>query len=260
MGIWADLNAVRSEQHPEKRRDNGALQNLAECSTRVVCSPGLASWCGGVPPLSGEPGHSGQNPQRVTETADGVNRGRSSLTGDGSGSTLTGGMVLGWYLSDPRLGIPSVSHRPACLLRVSDGSAWLAPGGVVRRRHALLRQHQRHPGIGPHPPSPHVNSRCHSNGVGRPKSARALAGRKSADSLYPTEACPGQLTRYSAGMTQKEMVLEAIRELPDDASVREIADRLEFLAVIQSGIDQLDRGAGVPHEEVKRQLASWLTR
>ena len=60
-------------------------------------------------------------------------------------------------------------------------------------------------------------------------------------------------------MTQKEMVLEAIRELPDDASVREIADRLEFLAAIQGGLDQLDRGEGVPHEEVKRQLASWLT-
>ena len=60
-------------------------------------------------------------------------------------------------------------------------------------------------------------------------------------------------------MTQKEMVLHAFRELPDNASVRELADRLEFLAAIQSGLDQLDRGEGIPHEEVKRQLASWLT-
>jgi len=60
-------------------------------------------------------------------------------------------------------------------------------------------------------------------------------------------------------MTQKEMVLDAIRELPDDASVRDIADRLEFLAAIQIGLDQLDRGEGIPHEEVKKQLASWLT-
>jgi predicted transcriptional regulator len=60
-------------------------------------------------------------------------------------------------------------------------------------------------------------------------------------------------------MTQKEMVLDAIRNLPDDASVRDIADRLEFLAAIQSGLDQLDRGEGIPHEEVKKQLASWLT-
>jgi len=60
-------------------------------------------------------------------------------------------------------------------------------------------------------------------------------------------------------MTQKEMVLDAIRELPDDASVRDIADRLEFLAAIQIGLDQLDRGEGIPHEEVKKQLASWFT-
>jgi len=55
------------------------------------------------------------------------------------------------------------------------------------------------------------------------------------------------------------MVLDAIRELPDNVSVRDIADRLEFLAAIQSGLDQLDRGEGIPHEEVKKQLASWLT-
>ena len=60
-------------------------------------------------------------------------------------------------------------------------------------------------------------------------------------------------------MTPKQMVLDAIRELPDNVSVRDIADRLEFLAAIQSGLDQLDRGEAIPHEEVKKQLASWLT-
>jgi predicted transcriptional regulator len=60
-------------------------------------------------------------------------------------------------------------------------------------------------------------------------------------------------------MTEKEMVLNAIHELPDSASVRDIADRLQFLAAIQSGLDQLDRGEGISHEEVKRQMASWVT-
>lgn len=59
-------------------------------------------------------------------------------------------------------------------------------------------------------------------------------------------------------MTQKKLVLEAINELPDEASLAEIAERIEFLAAIQKGIDQLDRGEGIPHEEVKRQLATWL--
>jgi predicted transcriptional regulator len=60
-------------------------------------------------------------------------------------------------------------------------------------------------------------------------------------------------------MTEKEMVLKTISELPDDCSIDEIADRIEFLAAVQKGLDQLDRGKGVPHDEIKKQLASWLT-
>ena len=61
-------------------------------------------------------------------------------------------------------------------------------------------------------------------------------------------------------MTQKSLVLETISELPDEVSLDEIAERIEFLAAVQKGIDQLDRGEGIPHEEVKRQLATWLAR
>jgi predicted transcriptional regulator len=61
-------------------------------------------------------------------------------------------------------------------------------------------------------------------------------------------------------MTQKKLVLDVINELPDETSLDEIAERVEFLAAIQKGIDQLDRGQGIPHDEVKRQLATWLAR
>lgn len=60
-------------------------------------------------------------------------------------------------------------------------------------------------------------------------------------------------------MTEKEIVLETIRTLPDDCSREEIANRIEFMAAVQKGLDQLDRGEGIPHNEVKRQMASWLT-
>ena len=60
-------------------------------------------------------------------------------------------------------------------------------------------------------------------------------------------------------MTEKEIVLETIRALPDDCSLEEIAERIEFMAAVQKGLDQLDNGEGIPHDEVKRQLASWLT-
>jgi predicted transcriptional regulator len=60
-------------------------------------------------------------------------------------------------------------------------------------------------------------------------------------------------------MTEKEIVLETIRQLPDNCSIEEIVDRIEFLAAVQKGLDQLDRGEDIPHEEIKKQLASWLT-
>jgi predicted transcriptional regulator len=59
-------------------------------------------------------------------------------------------------------------------------------------------------------------------------------------------------------MTEKEIVLETIRALPDDCSLEEIAERVEFMAAVQKGLDQLDSGEGISHDEVKKQLASWL--
>jgi len=64
--------------------------------------------------------------------------------------------------------------------------------------------------------------------------------------------------RIFVHVSQKEIVLDAISELPDEVSLQEIAEKIEFLAAIQKGMDQLDRGEGIPHEEVKRQLATWL--
>lgn len=60
-------------------------------------------------------------------------------------------------------------------------------------------------------------------------------------------------------MSQKELVLEAIQDLPNDASIDQIADRVEFMAAVQKGIHDIDRGDFIPHDEIKRQLATWLT-
>jgi predicted transcriptional regulator len=66
--------------------------------------------------------------------------------------------------------------------------------------------------------------------------------------------------RHSESMTQKQLVLEAIEKMPDNTPMSEIVERVEFLAAVQKGLDQLDRCEGIPHDEVKRQLASWLAK
>ena len=59
-------------------------------------------------------------------------------------------------------------------------------------------------------------------------------------------------------MTDKQRALETISAMPDDCSLKEIAERIAFIAALRRGLDQLDRGESVSHEEVKQKLASWL--
>ena len=49
-------------------------------------------------------------------------------------------------------------------------------------------------------------------------------------------------------------MVEALRELPPDATVDDAIERLVFLAKIEAGLAELDRGEGIPHEEAKRRL------
>lgn len=60
-------------------------------------------------------------------------------------------------------------------------------------------------------------------------------------------------------MSDKQLALETINDLPDEVTMSEISDKIEFLAAIQKGLDQVERGETVPHAEVKRQLAQWLS-
>ena len=57
-----------------------------------------------------------------------------------------------------------------------------------------------------------------------------------------------------ANRVTRDRMIEAIRELPADATVDDAIERLVFLAKIEEGLAQLDRGDGVPHDEVKRRL------
>ena len=61
-------------------------------------------------------------------------------------------------------------------------------------------------------------------------------------------------------MSDKQLVLDSIERLPDNASLETIAERVEFLAAIRKGLGQIERGETIPHEEIKRQLATWLSK
>jgi hypothetical protein len=60
-------------------------------------------------------------------------------------------------------------------------------------------------------------------------------------------------------MSTKDAVIEMIRKMPDDATVVDIVAELYARQKIEEGLQQLDNGEGVGHEEAKSRLARWLS-
>jgi predicted transcriptional regulator len=65
--------------------------------------------------------------------------------------------------------------------------------------------------------------------------------------------------REAAAMTDKQLVMKAVREIPDDATMDEIEERAAILAAIRRGEEDIEAGRFVTHEELKRQVAQWLS-
>lgn len=59
-------------------------------------------------------------------------------------------------------------------------------------------------------------------------------------------------------MTTKEKVLEAVKNLPENASVEDVVEHLLFLAKIERGVQQADAGNTLSHYQVKERMAKWL--
>jgi len=61
-------------------------------------------------------------------------------------------------------------------------------------------------------------------------------------------------------MSDKQLVVELLNRLPADAKLQDIGREIEFLAAIREGEEQADRGEVVPHEQVKKEFASWISK
>jgi hypothetical protein len=54
--------------------------------------------------------------------------------------------------------------------------------------------------------------------------------------------------------TVRERILQALEDLPPEATFEDAIERLVLLAKIDAGLAELDAGKGVLHEEAKRRL------
>ncbi len=58
----------------------------------------------------------------------------------------------------------------------------------------------------------------------------------------------------------KEKVIELIRGLPDDSTVDDIMEELYFKSQVDEGLAELDRGEGIPYEDVEKLMSQWFSR
>lgn len=59
-------------------------------------------------------------------------------------------------------------------------------------------------------------------------------------------------------LTDKDIAFDLLRRLPDDVSLYEIAQRLEFIAAVRQGLAEFDENKdSISIEQVERELASW---
>ena len=52
----------------------------------------------------------------------------------------------------------------------------------------------------------------------------------------------------------KQRVIEAVRDLPEDATVEDAMERLYFLAKVEEGLRQAEAEETVSHEEARRRI------
>jgi predicted transcriptional regulator len=61
-------------------------------------------------------------------------------------------------------------------------------------------------------------------------------------------------------MSDKEAVIELVKRLPPDVSLRDIVAEIEFIAAVREGLGEIEQGKGIPIEEVEKMIDTWTTK
>ncbi|HEV7869590.1 MAG TPA: hypothetical protein VGO90_18005 [Chthoniobacteraceae bacterium] len=61
-------------------------------------------------------------------------------------------------------------------------------------------------------------------------------------------------------MSNRQIVMELLEPLPEDASLQDIAREVELLAGIETAREQARRGEGISAEEARDLVEQWASR
>jgi predicted transcriptional regulator len=59
-------------------------------------------------------------------------------------------------------------------------------------------------------------------------------------------------------MSNREIAADIIGRMPEDASLYDIARRIEFVAGVREGLADVERGDIIPLDQVERELPEWI--
>jgi hypothetical protein len=61
-------------------------------------------------------------------------------------------------------------------------------------------------------------------------------------------------------MSSRELVIDLVNRLPEDATLADIAREIELLAGIQAAREQARRAEGIPAEDARKLIDSWASK
>jgi len=61
-------------------------------------------------------------------------------------------------------------------------------------------------------------------------------------------------------MSTKQIVQDLLQRLPEDVSLHDIAQEIEFISAVRRGLTELDRGERIPIEDIEHELSSWVIK
>jgi predicted transcriptional regulator len=61
-------------------------------------------------------------------------------------------------------------------------------------------------------------------------------------------------------MSDRQLILEAVQQMPELTTAAEILDELALLASVKMGLEQSAWGVGVPHEQVVKLLDKRISK
>jgi predicted transcriptional regulator len=61
-------------------------------------------------------------------------------------------------------------------------------------------------------------------------------------------------------MSTKQIVEDLLHKLPENVTLQDVAQKIEFVAAVRQGLAEIDSGERIPIEEIERELPSWVIK